>query len=157
MAMVPIAISTLRVRMKTKKKTIKLDELSEGHKEILFDILAREGIKSVVVTFSGSGDDGSVDSSDLPDKIKKIVVEGSRVSQGTVWHAAGEVTHRWKENCTVEEIIQSLCYEAIEAKHDGWENGDGAYGDFNFDVEKRKVHLDFNQQYTESELYEYDF
>lgn len=143
--------------MKTKKNTIKLDELSEGNKEILFDILAREGVESVVVTFSGGGDDGSLESSDLPDKIKKIVVEGSKTSQGTVWHAGGGRTHKWKENCTVEEIIQSLCYEAIESRHGGWENGDGAHGDFNFDVGKRKVHLDFNQQYTESELYEYDF
>lgn len=142
---------------KTKKKTkVKLDELHDGNREILFDILAREGVETVIIQFEGSGDEGSLENSDLPDRIKKVVIEGSRVSQGTVWHAGGS-THRWKENCTVEEVLQSLCYEVLNIRHGGWENNDGAYGEFTFNVKERTAHLDFNERYTESELYECDF
>lgn len=142
--------------MAKKKTKVKLDDLHDGNKEILFDILAREGIESVLVMFEGSGDSGSLEGSDLPTEIKKIVVEGSRVSQGVIWSSSGD-THRWKENCTVEEIIQSLCYEVLSLRHSGWENNDGAYGEFNFDVKERTAHLDFNERYTESKLYESDF
>ena len=143
--------------MATKRKRFSLGKLSDSNREILFDILAREKVDKVTVQFEGSGDDGSLESSDLPDKIKKMVVKGSKVSQGTVWHPTGETTQKWKEDCTVEEIVQSLCYEVLELTHGGWENNDGAYGEFNFDVKERTAHLDFNERYTESELYEHDF
>jgi hypothetical protein len=35
--------------------------------------------------------------------------------------------------------------------HCGWENNDGAYGDFIFDVAKRTITLDFNERYTASD------
>lgn len=139
-----------------KKKAIGLTEISDGNKEILFDILKREGISSFTVEFDGYGDDGSLEDSDLPQKIADIVVEGSRISQGHVWHN-GERIEKWKEDCTVEQIIESLCHEVLCLYHDGWEINEGSHGEFVFDVEKRTAHLDFNERYVESKLHEYDF
>ncbi len=35
--------------------------------------------------------------------------------------------------------------------HDGWENSDGAHGDFTFDVGERTITLDYNERYMQSE------
>lgn len=143
-------------KTKKKKKSIPLSEVGEGNREILFDILAREKVDEVTIEFDGGGDDGSLEPSDLPDEIKKIVVQGSRISLGRIWDNSS-TTIRWKEDCTVEEILESLCYEVLENQYGGWENNDGAFGEFVFDVKKRTVHFSFNQRYTESELFEHTF
>ena len=41
--------------------------------------------------------------------------------------------------------------------HGGWENNDGAYGEFCFDASARTIHLEFNERFTSSELYTHDF
>lgn len=138
-------------------KKVGLDKENRANRDILFDILAREGVDKVIVEFEGSSDDGSLQGNDLPKKVGDIVVEGSRISQGTLWHPNGLQTTKWKENCTVEEIVESLCYEVLSSEHGGWEINDGSFGEFIFDVKKRKAHLNFHQRYTESELFEHDF
>lgn len=137
-------------------KGLKLTKIQSGNKEILFDLLEEKGIKTVNVTFEGSGDDGSLEESDLPKDVKKIFVEGCMIDNGTVWNN-GKPQKKYKNGAEVEEIVQSLCYEFLESMYGGWENNDGAYGDFVFDVGRRTVHLDFNERYTESKLYEHDF
>ena len=41
--------------------------------------------------------------------------------------------------------------------HGGWENNDGAYGEFCFDASARCIHLEFNERFTSSELFTHDF
>ncbi len=38
---------------------------------------------------------------------------------------------------SVRDAIERLAYDFLEETHDGWENSDGAYGDFIFDVAER--------------------
>ena len=137
------------------KKT-ELSKIASGNKEILFDLLAEKGIQEVHVTFEGSGDDGNLEDSDLPKDVKSIFVEGCKIDEGDTW-VGGKVKKNFKQGAELEEIVQSLCYEALEVLHGGWENEDGAYGDFVFDVKRRTIHLDFNERYVESKLYEHDF
>lgn len=141
--------------MAKKKNKIGLDRRDDANKEILFDILADNKVEVVTVMFDGSGDDGQVESSDLPDKIKRVVVEGAKVSQGKIWTSGG-VKESFKENPTVEEIVASLCYEALSNLYGGWENNDGAFGEFVFHVKDRVVEFNFNQRYTESTLHEHE-
>lgn len=142
--------------MAKKKNKIGLDKVEDANKEILFDILADKGVETVNVNFSGSGDDGQVEGSDLPEEIKKVVVEGTKISTGKIW-TAGKVVETFKENPTVGEIVDSLCYTALENLYGGWENDDGAFGDFVFDVKGRKVLFNFNERYTETRLHEHEF
>lgn len=141
--------------MAKKKNKVGLDKLEDANKEILFDILADNKVEAVTVTFDGGGDDGQVESSDLPDKIKRVVVEGAKVSQGKIW-TAGAVHESFKENPTVEEIVGSLCYIALENLYGGWENNDGAFGEFVFHVKDRVVEFNFNARYVESTLHEHE-
>src|SRR5258708_35533456 len=55
------------------------------------------------------------------------------------------------------DILETLCYHYLDLVHGGWENDDGAYGEFEFDVAKRAVHLDFNERYVDTNSYEHDF
>ena len=47
------------------------------------------------------------------------------------------------------EAIAALCYDYLEQEHSGWENNDGAYGTFIFDVPKRTIELEFNGRFTD--------
>ena len=138
------------------KMKYKLEKVNEANKEILMDILEREGVKNVTLSFDGSGDDGSIEDNDLPDNVAKIKVEGCKVSDGTVW-SAGKHETRWKTNCTVADLLHSICYEVLEGLYGGWENNDGAYGCFILDVKKRKITFEFNERYVESNLYTHEF
>lgn len=140
---------------KSKKKKISLSPISEGNKEIAFDILNSEGVKSVTIDFDGNGDSGQLEPSSLDDRLKKKVVKGSKISQGIVWSPKGN-THRWKKNCTLEEILQSFCYDALEASNPGWEINWGSFGQFVFLVDERVVNFEFNQRIVQTEFSEYE-
>lgn len=48
-------------------------------------------------------------------------------------------------------------YDFLSDTYGGWENNDGAYGEFCFDAAARTIHLEFNERFTSSELYTHDF
>src|SRR3546814_10348892 len=51
------------------------------------------------------------------------------------------------------DAIESLAHDLLTDTHAGWENNDGAYGEFVFDVENRTITLDHNDRYTAVESY----
>jgi hypothetical protein len=57
----------------------------------------------------------------------------------------------------VREAIEELCYAFLEQTHDGWEDGDGAFGDFTLSVAEETIALDYNERYTESSNYTHEF
>jgi hypothetical protein len=147
-----------------KKKKYPLDEINDGNKEILFDLLSSKGVATVTVTFDGGGDSGQIEEvvflSAESDEISKvgisdIVVRGAKVDAGRVWSEDG-FKQSYKSDPTVEELIESFCYSALETLYGGWENNDGAFGEFLFRVNDRTVCFDFNERYTESRLYEHE-
>lgn len=62
-----------------------------------------------------------------------------------IWDGSG--THR--RLLLLVKAIEEISYALLEAKYDGWEINDGAFGEFRFDVAERTITLDFNQRYTE--------
>lgn len=119
----------------------------------VFDALAVAGITQVVATFDGSGDSGQVEEvtasvGDDDAELPSVMVEHIDVNyDGT--KTGAEVDLR--------QAIENIVYEVLEETHAGWENNDGAYGDVTFNVSERKIHLDFNERFTDSTLYEHDF
>ncbi len=55
------------------------------------------------------------------------------------------------------EGIETLAYDVLESVHDGWENNEGAFGEFTFDVGARTIRLEYNERYETSELSEHEF
>jgi len=52
---------------------------------------------------------------------------------------------------SIADAIEQLAYDFLEQTHSGWEDNDGAYGDFTFDVAARTITLDYNERYTASD------
>lgn len=57
----------------------------------------------------------------------------------------------------LRDAIETMAYDLLERTHSGWENNDGAYGEFTFDVVNRTVTLDYNERYTASENSTHEF
>jgi hypothetical protein len=58
---------------------------------------------------------------------------------------------------SLEDVVEQLAYDFLSDTHGGWENNDGAWGEFCFDAAARCIHLEFNERFTSSELYTHDF
>lgn len=124
------------------------------NKKMLLAFLASGGITRVVVTFDGYGDSGQIEDvtalrgdeqTDLPDG----TVELSRLD-----HGADQPVR----NClSAAEAIEELAYDLLRQTHCGWENNDGAYGEFIFDVAAGTISLDYNERFTSSESYAHEW
>lgn len=119
---------------------------NEFNKLTLFDALTAAKITTVLVTFDGEGDSGQIEdivaySDGEARSIPSLPVEIRRAS--------------WAEDklettqTTLRGAIETLCYDALSEKYDGWENNDGAYGEFTFDVAMRSIELEFNGRFTD--------
>lgn len=150
---------------------LKIPENVADNKDIVFDLLAPLGVKSFNVNFDGSGDSGSVEESDSfvfkdkknekkllkeVEKLLKKKVDGGKVSAGTRFGPNGPET-MWEEDVTLETMISGICYDSLEQVCGGWEINEGSHGSFNFDVEKRKVHLSFNERVLTENTSEFVF
>jgi hypothetical protein len=125
------------------------------NKSTLFDALADAEIRTVVIEFDGSGDSGQLENMiclnaanaevALPERqieIRRVQFEGPSILV---------VRH------TVLEALEALAYGFLEDTHDGWENGEGAHGEFTFDVANRSIALDYNERFTDSTSYQHEF
>lgn len=57
----------------------------------------------------------------------------------------------------IEAAVEQLCYDLLRQSHPGWENNDGASGDFVFDVAGRTITLDYAERYTVTQSCSHDF
>jgi len=55
------------------------------------------------------------------------------------------------------DAIEKLAYDFLEEVHDGWENEDGAYGEFIFDVGERAIRLEYNERVMTTSYSEHEF
>lgn len=130
-------------------------EIMPHNKQVLFDALAIAGIALVTLAFDGSGDEGQfeapasfdadnndVDVPNTPITIKSVDFDSSTVGEQTT---------------TVRAFIEMLACDFLESTYSGWEDGEGAYGQFRFSLGERIITLDYNARYIESDHYEHEF
>ena len=55
------------------------------------------------------------------------------------------------------DAIETLSYAFLQETHAGWENNEGGYGDFVFDVAAGTITLDYNERIETSENYSHEF
>jgi hypothetical protein len=139
---------------KERENTRCANELLPANKAALFGVLAAAGVTTVVVSFDGYGDSGQIedigakagdDPAEFPDEKIEIL--------SPIWGSA----ETKRETHTVEEAIEHMAYAFLRQTHEGWENNDGAYGEFVFDVAERTISLDYHERYTSSEYYAHEF
>lgn len=124
-----------------------LSRANELNKALVFDELARAGITRVTVAFDGEGDSGQIEVivAHFGD-VTVIPLPRTPLTINVVpWNATMEINRE----TTLPEAIESLCYDYLAQEHDGWENNDGANGEFAFDVTARTVTLEFNARFTD--------
>lgn len=129
-------------------------ELLTLNKASLLSAFADAGITQVTVSFNGSGDSGQVeeiaahtadDIADLPETEVEIFdcnYEDMEITRTTM---------------PLAEAVDHLCSNLLEVHHGGWENNDGGYGEFIFDVPEGTFALDFNYRIQDSEYHRHDF
>jgi hypothetical protein len=79
--------------------------------------------------------------------------EGEIEIASAVW----DQTEPDRSTVSIADAIERLAYDLLNDTHCGWENNDGAYGDFTFDVAERTITLDYNERYTASEYSQHVF
>lgn len=121
-------------------------KLGQINKAAIFAVLAAADIDLVLVTFDGEGDSGQIQDITANRKDQPVPLPEVKVKlQQAVW---GETEPQVSE-VNLQHAIETLCYDFLEDDHAGWENNDGAFGEFRLDVAARQVELDFNFRYTD--------
>ncbi len=130
------------------RKTVELN------KTAVFDALASATITSVTVGFDGEGDSGGIEHisancGDANTELPTVSVPYHQVSFGDDVPVLTEQTLR--------EAVEGLCYACLDQDNGGWENNDGGFGTFTFNVASRTIELEFNGRYSDIFTRNYEF
>ena len=122
------------------------------NKSAIFSALSACDVTSIVVTFDGYGDSGQLDEPcyfrgdeaveepALQVEIQKVLADGSGVETRAL---------------PVREAVEGICYALLREHHPGWENNDGAFGEFKFDVAEDVIRYSHSSRYTEVDTSDY--
>lgn len=128
--------------------------LRDGNKAALFAVLAAVGITHVLVQFDGCGDSGQIESIVARASDADVNLPDATVARTVVeWGATESVTH----DLPLPQVIEQLAYDLLGDTHGGWENNDGAFGDFTFDVAVGTISLEYHERYVATESYTHQF
>jgi hypothetical protein len=122
-----------------------LDDVRARNKTILVAALAEAGIHRVIVDYDGSGDSGQIENvgaSNIADERMPFPSE-ARIQLGS------ESPDRPPSETNLESAIENLAWDCLESSIGwGWENNDGAFGTFVFDVPGGLITLEHSERYS---------
>lgn len=133
-----------------KRRAAFAEELVEL-KASLFDFLHAQGIVLVTVDFDGSGDSGQIEDIFAFDAHGEVALPEDNLPMAG---AASSPNGDPDERGPVKDIIETLVYDLLEGEHGGWENNEGAYGEFRFDVTERTITLGYHERMMATEYSE---
>jgi hypothetical protein len=135
----------------------KMKNLTEAKKALFKEL--KGVVKTIKLNYSGEGDDGQLDEpaytlhknqNRSQEEIGKFVLKSITIDDP---YGHGEVdknSNQWvpkKINPTIDTLVEAICYEELESKYGGWEINDGSFGEFQFNIDKEKIHLSHNRNY----------
>lgn len=132
-----------------------IQSLRPENKKALFGVLAQAGIATVLVEFDGYGDSGQIEDisahagPDIAADLPELNVDNAEVEYSSL--------NIIRQTLSVKEAIERLVYDLLEETHGGWEDNQGAYGDFLFDVAERTITLNYNERIETSEYTQHVF
>jgi hypothetical protein len=130
------------------------ESIRPANKAALFDALAAAGITSVLVHFDGSGDSGQIENIDATAGDQPAEIPNGNIEIAQVRWGDANIE---RTSSSVRDAIESLAYDFLEQTHGGWENNEGAYGEFTFDVAQRTITLDYNERVETCEYSQHMF
>jgi hypothetical protein len=137
-----------------REHTSRADDLLPANKTVLFDALAAANITAVVVTFDGYGDSGQIENIEAKAGEEIVPLPATTIEIARPVWGRNDID---QQNLSIHDAIEALVYSFLGQTHDGWENSDGAYGDFTFDVADRTITLDYNERRMESDYSQHVF
>lgn len=99
--------------------------------------LKAAGVARVHIVYDGCGDSGQIES-----------VEYLDAGDGPI-KPAGKVA-------LTDDQLMDLFYDLTQARHPGWENNDGAFGEFAWDLATDELHHTHNDRFTDYDTTEHD-
>lgn len=129
-----------------------VDDVRARNKAIVFAALTEAGIHRVTVDYDGSSDSGQIENVEAWDANNDRIPFPSGVN---IQPAAENPDHPLPEQ-NLEAAVETLAWDYLEI-YSGWENNDGAFGTFVFDVPARTVTLEHNERYTEVNTTSHEF
>ena len=127
---------------------------NELNKAAVFDALAAANLTRVAVEFDGEGDSGQIEGIYAYAGDARAELPESSITLHQAQRAKGDPK---TTTVSLHDAIETLCYDYLEQEHGGWENNDGAFGTFTFDVAARTIELEFNGRYTDISTHSYSF
>lgn len=125
------------------ERTARIEALRPSNKDRLFDGLAAAGITQVTVTFDGAGDSGQIESIGAWSGETAVEFPATEIEYAALTSDDPEVEIR---QLSLEDFVEQLAYDFLSDTHGGWENNDGAWGEFCFDAAARCIHLELNER-----------
>lgn len=148
----PIDVETIMARWAAHAQ--RAAELHPVNKASLFAALVAAGITRVTVRFDGSGDSGQIEDIEVLAGEEAIALPTTTVEIAMLdYHQ--EVPEILSQ--PLRDAIETLSYAFLQETHAGWENNEGGYGDFLFDVAAGTITLDYNERIETSENYSHEF
>ncbi|TPE64859.1 hypothetical protein FJQ54_00555 [Sandaracinobacter neustonicus] len=122
----------------------------------MFSLLAAHNITCVTICFDGYGDSGQVESvnaliGDTVAELPNCMVMLSEIAR------CGDSGAIVTKEHSLAAAIEDLAYDLLRQTHAGWENNDGAFGDFVLDVTERTISLDYSERYTAIESFSHQW
>jgi hypothetical protein len=128
-------------------------EARRWNREWVLEALQAAGIQRVLVTFDGSGDSGQIESVEARDpQGAEVQIAEVEVPMKSVYFEHRQITTA-QQTKSLPEAIEELCYNILGDLHGGWEDNEGAFGEFTIDVAARTIALEYNERFIESISY----
>jgi len=117
------------------------------NKAIVFGALSVARITRVSVEFDGEGDSGQIENIGAHAGDTSVEFPATTVS---LYRARWQCEELIIQEMPLREAVETLCYDYLEETHGGWENNDGAFGEFHFGVAARTIDLEFHGRFTDT-------
>jgi hypothetical protein len=99
--------------------------------------LKEAGVATVRIEYDGCGDSGQIESVSYLDRDGKALEFSSTASFS-------------------EDRLTDLFYDLTQARHPGWENNDGAFGEFDWNLNADTLRHEHNDRFTDYETTEHE-
>jgi hypothetical protein len=137
----------------TETSAAPVDDVRAHNKAVIFAALAAAGIQRVTVDYDGGGDSGQIENIEAWDAgNEKVPFPSDR----KIHLASGNPGHPLTEH-NLEAAAETLAWDYLDEIYYGWENNDGAFGTFVFNVPSRTITLEHNERYTEVNTTSHEF
>ena len=150
--------------MKTEAliKRLYADFAMPNNKAQIFDALEAAGIAMVIVHYDGAGDSGQIEEisayaqptepGDWP--APELPLPDATVKLVRIERYAKPNPKEIECQASLNEALEQMTYDLLEQVHGGWQNNEGAFGDFVYATADRSIRMEHNTRIESTEYYE---